>query len=234
MVVAGEEELFEYTFRALIDLSPERARQVYEEHPDATLEELDEYSLAIEEEMEELRAGASFSIDEEAYRGQTTTISFDPLGRDKVWGKTPGGTYYVKAKTPGAAAPDAFVICVPSLTGEPGTYDLVMCSINETYNPRYDAAPPWARGTEHVGLHLDMALNWGEELAGDAFNTRKSRWRRAVPNAGQVKMARFKYGIEAGDMLAGELSEAMDEVQAARRIDPMMARMAARVKGTQE
>ena len=211
--------------RSLIDLSPERIGQgTYDEHPDATLSELEElYALEIEEEIGEQRAGASFTFESEEYSGATTTKTFDPLGRTKVWGKTSGGTYYVKASRFGKA--DAFVFIVDSLTGDPGTYDIVWCSVQWGFNPRYDAAPEWAEGTEHVGLHLDMALAWGEELAGDAFNARKSRWRNGAPSQGLINMARY-YGLDTERYAtAGELSEAVDAAKADGRIDVLVARV---------
>lgn len=219
--------------RSLIDLSPERIGQgTYDEHPDATLSELEElYALEIEEELDGQRAGASFTFESEEYSGATTTKTFDPLGRTKVWGRTSGGTYYTKASVHGKA--DAFVFIVDSLEGDPGTYDIVQCSINgplEPFNPRYHAAPEWARGTEHVGLHLDMALAWGEDLAGDAFNARKSAWRKKEASQGLKNLARFLRVDPNLFATAGELSEAVDAAQADRRIDPLVALVRSRVQ----
>lgn len=216
--------------RSLIDLSPERIGQgTYDEHPDATLSELEElYALEIEEEIGEQRAGASYGFESEEYRGETTTKTFDPLGRKKVWGKTSGGTYYTKASVHAKA--DAFVFIVESIAGDPGTYDIVRCSINHGYNERYDAAPEWAAGTEHVGLHLDMALAWGEDLAGDAYSTRKSAWRGRAPSQGLKNMAKY-LGIDPDAFLtAGDLSEAVDAAKADRRIDPLVASVRARMQ----
>ncbi len=216
--------------RSLIDLSPERPlKEVLDLHPDATLGELEEfYAEQIEEELDGQRAGATSFFESEEYRGATTTKAFDPLGRDKVWGRTAGGTYFVKASVYGKA--DAFVFVVESLQGNPGTYDIVQCSTNTGFNPRYDAAPEWQRGTEHVGLHLDMALAWGEELAGEAYSARKSSWRRREPSTGQQALARM-HGIRwDGVMTSGELSEAIDQAVADRRIDPLVARVRSSVQ----
>jgi len=216
--------------RSLIDLSPERVSQgTYDEHPDATLSELEEiYALEIEEEIGQQRAGASFEFESDEYSGATTTRTFDPLGRTKVWGKTAGGTYYTKASVYGKA--DAFVFIVDSITGDPGTYDIVRCSINHGYNPQYDAAPEWAAGTEHVGLRLDMALAWGEDLAGDAFSTRKSAWRNKVASQGLKNMARY-LGVTFDEFVtAGDLSEAVDAAKANRRIDPLVALVRSRMQ----
>ncbi len=212
--------------RSLIDLSPERPlKDTYDEHPDATLSELEEFFAdEIDEEIGAQRAGASFTFESEEYSGAVTTRSFDPLGRKNVWGKTPGGTYYTQA------GKNAFVFVVESVNAEsdPGTYDVVKCSVNEEFNPRYDAAPPWQSGTEHVGLHLDMALSWAEEIAedlggGQALSSRKSAWRKRAPSEGMKKLALFKHQIDPGEMNAGELSEAINASQAARRIDPLVA-----------
>lgn len=216
--------------RSLIDLSPERVSQgTYDEHPDATLSELEEFFLEeIGDELDGQRAGASYGFESEEYAGATTTKTFDPLGRKKVWGKTSGGTYYTKASVHGKA--DAFVFIVDSLTGDPGTYDIVRCSINKGFNPQYDAAPEWAQGTEHVGLHLDMALAWGEDLAGDAYSARKSAWRGRAPSQGLKNMAKY-LGINPDSFItAGELSEAVDAAKADRRIDPLVALVRSRMQ----
>jgi hypothetical protein len=205
--------------RSLIDLSPERPlKNVYDEHEDATLGELDEFAIAIEEELAEKRAGASYEFESDEYAGPVTTKTFDPLGRSKVWGQTDGGTYYVKASVNDKA--DAFVFIVESLKGDPGTYDIVQCGVYQ----------PWARGTEHVGLHLDMALSWGEELAGDAYNSRKGSWRKAAPSQAQARLA-ARYGIDARMFVtAGDLGEAIDHAQATQRIDPLVASVRSRMQ----
>jgi superfamily II DNA or RNA helicase len=205
--------------KLFIDLSPERPlKNVYDEHEDATLGELDEFAIAIEEELAEKRAGASFEFESDEYAGPVTTKTFDPLGRSKVWGQTDGGTYYVKASVNDKA--DAFVFIVESLKGDPGTYDIVQCGVYQ----------PWARGTEHVGLHLDMALSWGEELAGDAYNTRKGSWRKKAPSDAQVRLA-ARYGIDARMFVtAGDLGEAIDHAQATQRIDPLVASVRSRMQ----
>lgn len=215
--------------RSLIDLSPERPLQEqYDAHPDATLSELEEFFQdQIENELDGQRAGASWEFESDEYAGPITTRTFDPLGRDKVWGKTSGGTHYVKASVFGKA--DAFVFIVDSLEGDPGTYDIVRCSVNRGYNPRFDVKPEWAEATEHKGLHLDMALSWGEELAGDAFNARKSSWRRGQPSTGLKNKARM-YGINPEGMMSGELSEALDARLADIRIDHLVAAVRSRMQ----
>lgn len=205
-----------------IDLSPERSLQgTYDLHPDATLSELEEFfAEQIEEEIGEQRAGASFTFDSDEYRGATTTAAFDPLARGRVWGKTLGGTYYVKSTVHEKA--DSYTFIVESMTGDPGTYDIVQCAEAGEYDARRNAiVPRWARGTEHVELSLELALSWGEELAGDAFSSRKAAWRGRAASEKMRALAR-RNGVDPDDPAlarAGELSEAIDQAIASRRID---------------
>ena len=215
--------------RSLIDLSPERPlKNTYDEHPDATLSELEEFfAEEIEIDLDNARAGASYDFESEEYAGPVTTKAFDPLDRTKAWGRTDGGTYYLKSSRFEKA--DSYVFIVDSLTGDPGTYDIVGCSVNDFYNPERDERPPWATGTSHVGLHLDLALSWGEELAGDAYNARKSSWRNRTPSQAMRNKAAY-LGIQPGQMTMGELGEKIDHVIASRRIDPLVALVRSRMQ----
>lgn len=234
----------DHGLRSLIDLSPERPLKVNPDDPDASLLEIDEWlQEQIDEDLEDARAGASFTFESDEYRGETKTIAFDPLGRDKVWGATPAGHHYIKAGTVG------FVFLAPSLEGDPGTYDVVTCSA-ASYAGR-DGVIPWVRGTEHTGLPLEMALNWGEDLAVQiggpgtlTLNKRKSGWRKQAPSEAQLKLAyarkipgvsKAEDGTITTELTKGELSEALDAQQAARRIDPIVAMVTAHVAAqTQE
>lgn len=233
--------------RSLIDLAPERMLSkgmIDDEGNELSLLELDEYQLEIEEDLEEKRAGATTYFDSPAYDGETIAKAFDPLGRSKVWGQTPAGHYFINA---GGVA---YVFLVPSIEGDPGTYDIVTCSPAGYVR---SGVTPWARGTEHTGLPLEMALNWGEDVAlavggvGTASLTgRKSKWRGGQPSEAQMKYA-FSLKIPGvtkreaafNDFAAkpnvivmrdvyettlskGELSEAIDNINAARRIDPLV------------
>lgn len=217
--------------RSLIDLTPERPLRENPDDPDASLLELDEYLLEIEADLEEKRAGGTYEFESDVYAGETVTKTFDPLGRDKVWGQTPAGHYYI------GAGGVAYVFLVPSLADDalPNTYDVVLCSPNSYVR---DGVTPWARGTEHTGLPLDMALNWGEDVAievgGQGAKTlagRKSRWRGGRPSEAQMKYActlripgvqRNDDGTFTTTLSKGELSEAIDAINAARRIDPLV------------
>jgi superfamily II DNA or RNA helicase len=215
--------------RSLIDLSPERKLKQTEDTEEMSLLELDEYQLEIEEDLGEKRAGATTFFDSEAYDGETIAKAFDPLGRSKVWGQTPAGHYFIKAGSV------AYVFLVPSIEGDPGTYDIVMCSPHSYVR---DGVVPWARGTEHRGLSLEMALGWGEDVAlsvggqGTATLTgRKSKWRGGAPSEAQMKYAcglripgvqKNEDGTYVSLLSKGELSEAIDAIGAARRIDPLV------------
>lgn len=237
----------EHGLRSLIDLSPERKLKVNPEDESLSLLELDEYQLEIEEDLEEKRAGATTYFDSPAYAGETIAKTFDPLGRDKVWGQTPAGHYYI------SAGGVAYVFLAPSINGDPGTWDVVMASKNDYVR---DGVTPWQRGTEHQGLSLEMALGWGEEKAievggygAKSLAGRKSAWRKVAPSETQMKYAyrlripgvtkrtaEFAVGLgasyETRDVYEsalgkGELSEAIDAVTAARRIDPLVKRVVA-------
>lgn len=233
----------QHSLRGLIDLSPERRRPagVQDEAADGkSLLEWDEYLDEIEQELDGQRAGASFVVESDEYRGKVETKSFDPLGRDKVWQSTPGGSWFI------SAGGVAYVFLAPSINGDPGTYDVVMCSKN---NYVRDGVTPWVKGTEHQGLPLDMALGWGEELAvqvggiGTATLTaRKASWRKASPTEAQKslayklkipgvkrRLASLADEVDAGtlfyetELTKGELSQAIDAAYATRRIDPIVA-----------
>lgn len=221
-----EDDDDELTLRTLIDLSPERVKMLDEKDTDdLSLFELDELMQEIEEELDEKRAGATTWFDSPTYAGETKTKTFDPLGRDKVWGQTPAGNYHISAG-------NAYVFLAESINGDPGTWDVVMCSKN-TYKDRYAPWDPWIKGTEHQGLHLDMALSWAEEVAIElggvgtkTLTSRKSAWRRAEPSDRQKRKA-YVLKINFEGMTQGELSEAIDTTEAARRIDPLVAQIKA-------
>lgn len=232
------------SLHCLIDLSPERKQKI-EDNPELSLLEIDEFLEAAMEDVEQQRAGASFSFDgAEDYRGPAETVAFDPLGRDKVWGRTPAGHHYIAAGTVG------YVFLAPSVYGDPGTFDVVKCS-KVSYVDR-GGIRPWQSGTEHLGLPLEMALNWAEDVAVEiggpgtlTLNKRKATWRKAKPTEAQMKLAyarripgvtkrqgEFVVGLGASTEMRdvyestlskGELSEALDAAQAAKRIDPLVA-----------
>ena len=209
--------------RGMIDLSPERDLQgAYDEHPDATLSELEEFfEQMIEEEIGEQRAGASFEFESEQYAGPTTTKAFDPLDRAKAWGVTRGGTYFLRASRFGKG--DAFVFLTPALSGAPDAYDIAACSTNATFNVHEDISQPWVSGfPQHIDMPLEKALLFGEEVAGEALNTRKNSWTNRPP-AKHLKIKAWRLGIAPGQATHGELQEAVFAHIANERIDTLVA-----------
>jgi hypothetical protein len=190
--------------RSLIDLSPERPLSRDDEE-ELSLLELEEELIA-----EELRGNSVDSLPEEIYRGETETLQFDPLHRDKVWSQTPDGTFFMSAGS------SQYVFLYET---EPALWSVVWC----TKQGRIKAGM-----TDYVSLPLDEALMWAEEEAIErgghgtkALTSRKSKWRNEPPTGAQCAMARNK-GIDPEGMSKGEVSEAIDNVVAAQRIDPLV------------
>lgn len=217
-----------------IDLSPERPlNDAYSRDPDLTLAELDDLETIILDEIEadlaDKRAGASWEFESDEYAGPVKAKDFDPLGRAKAWGKTRGGTYFLKSTVNEKA--DSYVFIVESTTGTPGTYDIVQCASGGEYDATRGATfPTWANGTQYVGIRMDEALLHGEELAGDAYNSRKASWRRK-PASPKLLGRAAKQGLkfEVNPFLpppnAGDVSDATDQAIASRLIDPLVAQV---------
>lgn len=209
----------QHDLRSLIDLSPERKRdEPYDD--DASLLEIDAEWLELNEQ-EEQGGGAAPDFAED-YSGETEIKEFDPLGRDKLWSRTPGGAWFMSAGGVG------YVFLVESIAGEPSHYDVVLCSKLSYVR---DGVQPWARATDYVDLPLEEALGWAEELAVEtgghgtkSLVGKKSAWRRAEPTEAQKNYA-IKLGIAPDGLSKGELSERIDNVNAARRIDPLVAKV---------
>jgi superfamily II DNA or RNA helicase len=211
-----------------IDLSPERPVEQYEEHPDASLGELEELLAGqIEAEIEEQRAGASWEFESDDYDGAVATKAFDPLARDKAWGVTDGGFYFVRSSR--IAKGDSFVFLIPSLSGPEGTWDVAGCSRNTGYDPNVDAAPEWATGTAWVALPLEQAMLHSEGIAGDAYNTKKNSWANREPGK-HLKIAAWRAGVPVDGMTHGQLRDAVDRAVASQRIDALVARVRSSVQ----
>jgi superfamily II DNA or RNA helicase len=224
----------EHGLRTLIDLSPDRRRGDAEVPDDLSLSEIDEWlEEQLAEDLEAQRAGAGMIVESDEYRGPVKTETFDPLGRDKVWGSTPAGYHFI------SAGGVAYVFLAPSIDGDPGTWDVVTCSKN---NYVRDGVIPWVAGPKQYdiepGLPLEMALNWGEDIAVRVggpgtltLNRRKSAWRKAEPTEPQKRYAaalRLSLTREDGTPKnKGEINEEIDSVNAARRIDPLVAQVVA-------
>jgi hypothetical protein len=99
---------------------------------------------------------------------------------------------------------------------------------------------PWDRTTkriqdrtEYIGIPLDLAMDWGEDVAdrmggenGSLLNTKGKTWRRGKDlSPGFMKLAKsLGVPFEQGVTTKGELAEAVEVELASRRIDPMVMR----------
>lgn len=212
----------ENDLRCLIDLSPERPLKKHDDD-ELSLLELD---MELEEELS-IASGSAPWLEEEIYHGPAETKSFDPLHREKIWSQTPGGTFFM------SAGADHYVFLGESVYGDPGTYDVVWCSKVDYGRPVQSAG-----STDYRALPLEDALLFAEEEAiargghgAKTLASRKSKWRNEEPSQAQRNKARA-VGVKAADIESlnkGELTEAINNVIAARSIDPLIRRLKARV-----
>jgi len=203
-----------HDLRSLIDLSPERMEGVNAEDGDSLLE-IDMMLQEIEEQRPE-QGGVAPDFAED-YSGETAVVEYDPLGRASLWNRTPGGAWFTSAGSV------AYAFLVESLAGEPSHYDVVLCS-----QPLL-GVQPWAKATDYVDLPLEEALGWAEEVAievgghgAKALTGRKSAWRRAAPTDAQLRRA-HSMGIDTTGLNKGQVSEKIDALKAAYRIDPLVS-----------
>lgn len=213
MQVAGAAD---HDLRQLVDLASERMQGVNALDGDSLLE-IDDMIYEIEEQ----KSGQAPEFAED-YAGPAAVVEWDPLGRDRLWAQTPGGTWHMMAGTV------AYVFLVESVAGEPSHFDVVLTS---KPGRGRDAVKPWTKATDYVDLPLDIALAEAEGLAlevgGHGTKTltgRKSAWRRKPATEckpGFIGIGR-SLGVYVDGMTAGELSEAIDAAQAAARIDPIV------------
>ncbi len=210
----------EHDLRQLVDLAPERALK--RDHPeDASLLELDTELQEWETEVAELEAlGDAMTADfAEDYSGETAVMEFDPLGRDKAWGRTDDGAWFISAGGVG------YVFVVESVAGDPGNWDVITCS---KLGYRRDGVDPWAKATEYVDIPMDLALAEAEVLAVEmggfgakSLTSKKSRWRLDEPSDAQKAWA-ARAGIKYEGMTKGELTDVRNRLDATRRIDPLI------------
>jgi superfamily II DNA or RNA helicase len=195
--------------RSLIDLSPERTPQ---------LEEDDERSLLeLDEAWEEEQSSGGFELPEEKYRGETQIVAFDPLHRERLWAQTPDGTFYM------SAGGEQYVFLFEHA---PNEWDVIWTNKRGVQK---------AGMTQYVALPLEDALMFAEDEALErggsgtkTLTSRKSAWRKAEPTEAQMRMAQG-LGVWRDGMSKGEVSEAIDSVMAARRIDPLVKTVRARI-----
>jgi ATP-dependent helicase IRC3 len=201
-----------HDLRSLVDLAPERDLSEVAEEDRSLLEMEDEWILALQEEERTQERGAEHAAED--YSGPASIQDFDPLGRDKLWSKTGGGTWFM------STGGGSYVFLIDTLTGQPGHYDVVLCSTFTVQG--------WAQPTEYIDLPLDMALGWAEDVAVEAggagsksFTGRTSRWRNAAATEGQ-KGWLMRRGLWRDGMTKGEAAELRDRLEAGWRIDPLV------------
>jgi superfamily II DNA or RNA helicase len=177
--------------QSLVDLS---TREDLPENLDEDLSLLEMEDLILDEEEK----AVGEAPPEVWYAGPAETREFDPLGRDseRTWGLTPDGTYWLSAGT------DGYMFLFDSLSGEPGTYDVVWCG-KRKHRPTDDNVP--AAMTEHLGLPFEMALAWAEEEAIErgghgtkTLTSKKAKWRNEPATPGQVGKLRRVPGYGGG------------------------------------
>ena len=213
-----------HDLRSLVDLAPERDFLEHDDDEFSLLELDTELETWVEEEIGQ--GGGGFE-DEPDYDGATEIKEFDPLGRDRMWSKTRGGTYFMMAGTVG------YVFLVESVSGDPGNWDVVMCS---KVSYPVGTLSPWMKGTDYVDLPMDIALAEAEALAIEvgghgtkSLTGRKSKWRREEPSPAQKGKA-VSHGVWVDGMSKGECSAAIDQVQASFRIDPTVTMVRVRAQ----
>lgn len=206
MVVAGAEM---HDLRSLVDLTEKKINP----KPDQTL---------LEAEDEQEREGAA-RAGKPMWKGPTKVKEFDPLLRAsrRTWGHTAGsGARYL-------AAGDYYIVLQESAE-TPGAWDV--CWANKIM-PWDRYAKPLHDRTEYTGLPLDLAMDWGEDVAdrmggesSSMFNTKSKSWRSGKDiSPGFQRLARsLKVPFELGVTRKGELSDAVNQALASQRLDPMV------------
>ena len=197
VVGAGQD----HDLRSLIDLSPERPlREDLMEEGLSLLELDDSYE----------QAAAEFEDITFVHDGPTAVVEFDPLHREKIWDQTPDGVFYMSA---GAGA----YVFLDEV--EPAQWSIVWCTKSGAMKAglAYEESLPLE---EALLLAEDKAMEMGG-IGSKTLASRGSRWRKEEPTDAQLRMARGR-GIDPTGMNKGEVSEAIDKVIAAHRIDPLM------------
>lgn len=228
---------------SLIDLSGRE--DLPEELPeDVSLLDFEDQMELMEEEPE----GSGPAQPTEYWTGPVEVVDFDPLSRDstRVWKTTASGVHYLPMGVTKAATGDQglYYFLVPSWDpeAEPGEYSVVWCTQDgrDTNLKLREAGMP-ARpvgATEHQGLPLSQAMVWAEQEVEDlairqgldpteTFSSKKAYWRKRPASNAALRMAR-NLGVpglpDADDPFtprpkAGEVSDLIDNVQAAKVID---------------
>jgi superfamily II DNA or RNA helicase len=167
--------------------------------------------------------------------GPVTTMDFDPLATAsrRVWLKTAGGTYFLSAGT-GKGAVYVFIIPATGVDADPGTYDVAW-----SCKTAYDAIDGKRGGiSEHVGITLDLAFAWGEDLADEMGGENASMtldksasWRRTKPSEKQLAMCKSAGIVVPEKASKGDVSALIDGRFASKRIDPIVTYFANQNQG---
>ena len=240
-----------HTLASLVDLSE---RQIELKDGQSLIEAEDE--LDEKEATEDLVIGPDYFHDGPVKAVDFDPLA---AASSRVWMKTAGGVYFLSAGTgdegvyvfviPATRKPCAQhsmseptkvinsaddvadeLLCECSGSGftepDPGTYDVLWCT-KDTHVARQGQ-----RGgmTEHLGIPLDLAFAWGEDVAsemggesGSMTLNKSSSWRKTKPSDKQLSMCR-RFGIEVPEGASkGDVSALIDTRFASRRIDPIAA-----------
>lgn len=165
-------------------------------------------------DLEEIAERGEFS--RLIHYGDVDTVEFDPLARAsrRTWLRTQCGTYFLSAGN------DAYVFLSPS-AALIGNWDVAWCSKGRA---KRDGG-----FSEHIGVGMEYALLWGEELASDmggelmdTYTSKGAPWRRKRATDKQLGLAE-SLGLTVGpEIRAGDLSKLIDTHLASARIDPIV------------
>lgn len=177
-------------------------------------------------DLEEVEREAGDPEPAEEYFGETRAEDFDPLNRTGIgaWLRTDGGTYFLPMSR-GKGEPGAYVLIAPG--EEPNTWDVAWLAQKATEpidGKQGDV-------TEHVGLSLEMACSWAEEVLEDmggdsalllAGKGKSWRYKKDISDAQRWRASRNGIEVTEG-MNKGQLADLISEAEASRRIDPIIA-----------
>jgi superfamily II DNA or RNA helicase len=230
---------------SLVDLSGREDKPEELEDGQSLLEFEDMQELLSDESWAETEGQP---LPEEYYSGPVEVVDFDPLSRDshRAWKRTPSGVPYLpmgktSAKT-GEQGLYFFLTESWAPDAEPGEHSVVWCTQDGRnagtvlQEAGYPDRPVGA--TEHQALPISQAMVWAEQEVEDlairqgldpteTFSKKTAPWRRRPASEKQISMARSLGcpGIPAADdpfvvgLKAGEVSDLIDNVMAARVID---------------
>jgi superfamily II DNA or RNA helicase len=202
MVVAGAEM---HDLRSIVDLTEKELKP----KPGQTL---------LEAEDDDVRGDGAGTVEQKPrWHGAVKYKEFDPLLRAsrRTWGHTKEtGARYL-------AAGDFYVVLLESAQTL-GAWDVCWMS-------RKGGRLAKQGRTEYRGLPLDLAMDWGEDIAdrmgGERammFSTKGKAWRRKpVSDPQRRELGRLGIKIEDG-WRQGDASIAIDEAYASKRIDPVV------------